>query len=321
MGTPSAVPGCLTRESSRSPRAALAALICLAGLAGCNTSEPVESASPDSLDQRVQELSDDNGLSYNGLSYNGLSYNGLSYNGLSYNGLSSANFSTWFQGNPALADQVMLYIVRCAMPAGQTLTYTDPQSNQTYTWAGGLGLAPSWSSGTPPTVQEQQVITACLLAHTNKYRQHVTISVQGRDANSKEIPTSSTELTDFSRREACFFGNLFNGEGTYVGLDRGDFSTRESTSRACALMPSAGSSTSNCPPMVHIGSCASACTLDGSLTYYKTCTKNGTTYLPLTIRLRPQDVFTCGDGTCQISESCGTGYQYYSCGADCGACP
>jgi hypothetical protein len=45
------------------------------------------------------------------------------------------------------------------------------------------------------------------------------------------------------------------------------------------------------------------------------------TYLPLTTRLRPQDVFTCGDGQCQISESCGTSYQYFNCRPDCDACP
>jgi hypothetical protein len=178
----------------------------------------------------------------------------------------------------------------------------------------------AWSSGTPPTQQEQQIISACLLAHTNKYLQHVAISVQGRNANGQEIPTSSSELSEFSRHEACFFGNLFNGEGLYVGLDRGDFIVGESTSRACALLPSTGVGTSNCPPAVHIGSCSVACTLDMSLTSYKTCTQNGITYLPLTTRLRPQDVFTCGDGVCQISESCGTGYQYYDCGVDCSAC-
>jgi hypothetical protein len=321
MGIPSSEEACCTRELSRSPVALLSALFWLASLAGCGTSEPLEATEPDQPGQRAQALCDGNGLSYNGLSYNGLSYNGLSYNGLSYNGLANSDFTGWFQGDPELADQVMLYTVRCALPAGEKLTYTDPQSSRSYTWDGSLGLAPGWASGAAPTAQEQQLISACLLAHTNKYLQHVAISVQGRDANGREIPTSSSELSEFSRREGCFFGNLFNGEGLYVGLDRGAFSLRESTSRACALMSSAGSSTSNCPPAVHLDSCATYCTLDSSLSYYKTCTLNGVSYLPLTTRLRPQDVFTCGDGVCQISESCGTSYQYYNCAADCGACP
>jgi hypothetical protein len=325
MGIPSSEEVCCTRELSRSPVALLSALFWLASLAGCGTSEPLEATAPDQPGQRAQELSTDNGLSYNGLSYNGLSYNGLSYNGLSYNGLSynglsSADFAQWFQGDPELAAQLMLYMVRCAVPAGQTRTYTDPQSNRAYTWDGGLGLAPGWASGKPATEPEQQIISACLLAHLNKYHQHVAISVQGRDASIQEIPTSSGEHSEFSRREACFFGNLFNDEGVYVGLDRGAFNQRESTSRACALMSSASGSTSNCPPVIHIESCSTACTLDSSLNYYKTCTLNGISYLPLTTHLRPQDVFTCGDGVCQISESCGTGYQYDNCGADCGAC-
>jgi hypothetical protein len=288
------------------------------GLVGCNPTEPGE---PEPLAHQSQAQRVDNGLAYNGLAYNGLAYNGLAYNGLAYNGLSTADFQAWFAGDRALADQVMQYVVRCALSETQTLTYTDPVANQSYTWTGSLGLAPGWASGAPATLREQQVITACLAAHVNKYRQHVRFSVLGRDAEKKEIPTTALELLEYSQREACFFGNLFTGEGVYVGNDRGLLDARESTSRACSLTSSAGGNASLCPPMIRVGSCTEFCSLETTKGFYKSCTYNGVSYAPLTTRLRPLDIFLCGDGVCQVSESCGTGLQYFSCGADCGPCP
>ena len=48
---------------------------------------------------------------------------------------------------------------------------------------------------------------------------------------------------------------------------------------------------------------------------------NGIQYKVLTTRLRPSDVYTCGDGVCQVSEHCGTGQTADNCGLDCGPCP
>ena len=49
------------------------------------------------------------------------------------------------------------------------------------------------------------------------------------------------------------------------------------------------------------------------------CTWHGVTYMPLTTRVRPSEIYTCGDHVCQISETCssspGTG-----CEKDCGRC-
>jgi len=324
MATQVSEEGRRTREGFRaggSPGALLAGVLWLTSLSACNPAEPGEFEQFGQLSQAVHTDNglSYNGLSYNGLSYNGLSYNGLSYNGLSYNGLSSAAFEAWFTQDPNMADQVMLYLVRCALPAAQTLTYTEPSSSQSYTWTGGLGLAPGWASGAALTVAEQQIITACLAAHTNKYQQHVPISVLGHDAEGNTIPWTQEELAEYSEREACFFGNLFTDEGVYAGSDRSSHNITESTSRACSITPNA-SNPSNCPPLIYGGPCMSFCTRDASRTHYTSCTLNGVTYVPLTTRLRPQDIFTCGDGVCQISESCGTGHQYNNCRADCGPC-
>ncbi|MFL5349220.1 MAG: hypothetical protein ACJ8AT_30840 [Hyalangium sp.] len=296
-------------------------LLLLVSLAtGCGLAEdPVPAWEPTS---EVQELDSDNGLSVNGLSVNGLSVNGLSVNGLSVNGLSAMDFQNWFQGDPAQAANVMHYVVLCAVPAGQTRSYTNVLSGTTYTWSGSLGLAPGWANGRPATVAEQQLVSACLAAHVNKYGVHISLSVLGRDSTGQAIPYTSDELSTHSRREACLFGNLFTQDGIYAGSAGPELSSSESSTRVCTLGGTPGTSqTANCAPLTQVGSCGTYCTLDSTGTYYTSCTYNGVTYQPLTTRLQPQDVYECGDGVCQITESCGTSGQYNSCAADCGACP
>jgi len=294
---------------------AFALLLTLA--VGCG---PVEerSALPPELDSTGQALEEDNGLSQNGLAVNGLAVNGLAFNGLAFNGLSSSSFSSWFQQSPQVASLIMSYLVRCAVPYGQSRTYSD--GSGTYTWHGSLGLAPNWSSGAPATLDEQRIVTACLAAHANKYGKPVTISLLGTTAQGQPIPYTASELADFSQREACFFGNVFNDEGLFVGNDQPLLPLSKSSLRACALASTNSATSSACAPLVHIGSCAASCQLDPTGTYYMQCTRNGISYRPLTSRIRPQDIVTCGDGLCQPSEVCGKGNRADDCGIDCGAC-
>jgi hypothetical protein len=260
-----------------------------------------------------------NGLSMNGLSMNGLSMNGLSMNGLSMNGLSTSAFSTWFNKDVALGDLVMQYLVRCAVPAGQSRTFTNPTTHVAYTWAGAFGLAPGWAAGAAATTAEQQVITACVASHVNKFGVHISISVQGKGSTNVAIPLESNELTTYSVKEGCFFGNLFNGDGVFVGQDHAPWDQRYSSARACALDYTYGPSP-DCSPLVVVGDCASSCTLDASGNFYASCTYGGKCYKPITTRLRSQDIYRCGDGTCQFTEDCGWGSDWDSCRSDCGTC-
>ncbi|WP_309890098.1 hypothetical protein [Archangium sp.] len=225
-----------------------------------------------------------NGLAMNGLAMNGLAVNGLAMNGLAVNGLSAQAFADWFQKDPALSDMVMQYTVRCAVPTGGSRTYTDPTTKVTYTWQGSLGLAPGWASGVPANTAEQRVITACMAAHANRFGLHLTISVLGRSATGAVIPYTRSELRTYSAREACFFGNLFTGEGVYVGIDVKS-SYHDSITRACAQEDSSNT----CAPLILMGRCRQYCTLDGSGLFYKACTYNGATYPPITTRLTQED--------------------------------
>ncbi|MFL5357369.1 hypothetical protein [Archangium sp.] len=298
----------------------LASSLSLVGATGCGVQDLPAEEQDAALSTQEQALHEDNGLSLNGLSLNGLSLNGLSLNGLSLNGLSTTDFSTWFNGNPASNDQLMRYMVRCAVPATETRSFTNPLTGALYTWQGGLGLAPSWSGGAPATLAEQQIISACLGAHANNYGLHISISVLGRDSNGVNIPYTSDELASFPKKESCFFGNVFTNEGLFAGNDRNALAADESTSRPCGLKGFGALANAECTQVKRIGQCENYCTLDANGTSYTQCTFNGVQYKPLTTRLRAEDVHHCGDGVCQTGEKCGWGVTADSCLLDCGTC-
>jgi len=289
-------------------------------LVGCGPAVEVPAADgPTGLAR--SELKSANGISVNGISVNGISVNGISVNGLTTEALTAESFSTWFEAHPTANGTLMHYLVLCGLGDGATLSYTSTTTGQHYTWEGQLGLTPRWASGAPPPETEQQLMTACLAAHANKYGLPVAISILGPGAKKQEaIPYTRAELETYSREEACFFGNLFNGEGLFVGSDKDQLDSAESSARACGLTSGPHAVRAECSPFVHVGSCARVCRLDKSRLFYESCMHNGRVYRPLTTRLRPQDVYRCGDGVCQFTEQCGTGKSYDSCRADCGIC-
>ncbi|WP_224242570.1 hypothetical protein [Hyalangium gracile] len=263
----------------------LAAALLVAATAGCG---PVEDSSePSSLSTGSQELDSMNGLSANGLSANGLSANGLSANGLATNGLATASFKAWFGADPALGDMVMRYLVRCAVPAGETRSHVDASTGQRYTWSGSLGLAPRWARGAVASRTEQQIISACLMAHVNRYGESVPISVLGHDADGDIIPYSRRELGNYVAREACFFGNLFTQEGLYFGTDQLVGNHSMYLTRACAGL--GGGSATACAPMRFVGDCWSSCVRDPRGPFYWSCSHNGVSYPAITTRMRAAD--------------------------------
>ena len=236
-----------------------------------------------------------NGLSTNGMSTNGMSSNGLSSNGLSSNGLSTSGFSTWFLSQPAsYSDMVMRYVVRCALPAGQSLSYTT--GGVTFTWAGVLGLAPTWASGSAIPESEQQLISACLAAHANKYGVQMDISVRGYKANGSFISVSDNENATYSVEEGCFFGNLFDGTGVFsaYGANSALIHPNKTSQRACAI---SGGVLGDCLPMASTGTtCQQICTGNSSYisSYFEftSCAWNGKNYKPISTRLSLAEITT-----------------------------
>jgi hypothetical protein len=260
-----------------------------------------------------------NGLATNGISQNGISQNGISQNGLTATGLTTTAFTSWFNLAPVLADVVMRYTYRCAAPAGTAVTWRNPSTGVRYTWDGGLGLAPGWTAGSPATLAEQQVVTACLVALTNKYGVSITLAVEGRTAAGVQLAVTAQELKTYPVREGCFFGNLFAAGGLFAGIDHPAWPNTQSSARACAFDNTREGMATQCPPIVFVGACADFCTPDASKTFYERCTYGGVTYQPLVTRLKPADIYKCGDEVCQFTEACGTKTEWWNC-RDCGAC-
>lgn len=308
----------------------------MVSLVGCSVGPP-EPAEGARIGSSALALFSENGLVTNGLVTNGLVTNGLATNGLamagpltnglgahglSATGLASPEFINWFNSNPQdYSDMVMRYVVGCAVPRGQTLSWTNPNYATAYSWPGVLGMAPGWASGDPITELEQQLVSACMGALANKFGVHVQISALSRNGQGVPLPIDPGELTLHSVREACFFGNLFTGDGVFAASDHAALGPGESSVRACGLSSQASGASLECPPIVHTGLCATQCSFDVVGMRYTQCVYNGKAYAPMTTRLQPSQIYMCGDGVCQISERCGTGITYDNCGLDCGACP
>ena len=264
-----------------------------------------------------------NGMTANGMSANGLYFNGLALNGLTLTGVSKPAFSTWFAGNaPGYSNMVMTYLVRCALGPTESLSYTN--SAASYTWQGNLGLAPVWAKGSAIPVVEQQLVSACLGAHANKYGIHIDLSIRGEKSDNTYLTVDSIEDSTYPVDEACFFGNLFDGTGVFASTDR-TFSDFTLTSpRACAINPTGNSA---CLPLVALQEgCAKLCTVSSGVTpsekgTYRSCTRNKVSYRSLNTHLKPSDVNKCGDGICQFTESCYKASDQTGCKLDCGTCP
>ena len=267
-------------------------------------------------------LNTDNGLTTNGLTTNGLTTNGLTTNGLTTNGLTTLAFASWFTLNPSTAPMVMRYLVRCGLPKDKSLSYSFGLT--TYVWYGELGLAPTWGSGSSMPVAEQQVMSACLAAHANKYGAQMMVSIRGYYTSGRYIPVSTAESSDYPADEGCYFGNLFDGTGVFSAFSSSSplTSSSKTSQRACAINEG---NPGSCAPMVQTyRTCQQLCTGDASdisnYFEYRSCTWNGVSYRPLSVRIRNDQIATCGDGICQASESCYSPVTGNGCAADCGVC-
>jgi hypothetical protein len=227
-----------------------------------------------------------NGIALNGIALNGIALNGIALNGmltsglapgegtsgLGANGLVEASFATpefqaWFDVDHTFSDMVMSYVVRCALPATATLTHTTASSS--HAWAGNLGLAPAWGSGQPIPVEEQELVSACLAAHANRYGEHVSISVRGVETGGAPMATTPEEEAAYTWSEGCFFGNLFDGTGTWSGVGEDALDPVASTPRGCVA---AFGEATPCETMAGAGRCEQACTKDPTGQAYASCT-------------------------------------------------
>jgi hypothetical protein len=221
----------------------------------------------------------DNGLAF------GAGTSGLAAGGLNGSALAQPAFAAWFDRDAGYSSMVMKYVVQCALPAGAELSYA--RAGETYTWRGGLGLAPQWSKGGAIPAAEQELVSACLAAHTNAFGKHVQISVRGYGPTGEAIPVAADEVAGWRFSEATYFGNLFDGSGVYVALSTDSLDPRVSTPRGCAAERGVPGS---CGPMVQAGLAADRCTAGADGVTHASCSVNGRAFRPVQVFLNAADV-------------------------------
>jgi hypothetical protein len=224
-----------------------------------------------------------NGLSFNGLSFNGLSFNGLSFNGLSFNGAGSADFANWFNtadsGDVAMHDMTMKYLIRCAIAAGRTASFTDA-SGVVHTWTGELGLADSWDQN-PPTDDQKKWVSSCLMAHVNSALpapKSIQISVRGAASSLVETSLEKGALSTF---DGVFFGDLFgDSQKRYICRPTWTPPTNYQNTLLADWGRQCFFSADGCGGFFTPVDCSTACTAASGADYQygPTCTADGVTY-------------------------------------------
>lgn len=183
------------------------------------TSACVEPLEPE-LATSADELASANGLpALNGLGTN----NGLgTQNGLNLNsGLSTQSGLASGTGLMATASGrvIVAYLVRCALPAGRSVSKTDA-SGTSYTFQGSLGVAPKWETGKCDGTC-QAWVSACMVAHINTAGINVPLWIV---ADSKAQPQIGWGLNAaYPYQEGSFFGNIFVSPPKIYYCDGRDF--------------------------------------------------------------------------------------------------
>jgi hypothetical protein len=149
------------------------------------------------------------------------------------------------------------YLVKCALPSGESLTAS--YLGVEHTFPGHVGIAEEWASGAL-TTSGRRWLSACLLAHVNATTTGVSILLRGDHPALGEAVGSQGD--SYTLREGAFYGDIFGlVPKSYACSGVGSTSARVCTSSLAGLSP--------CGFIVP-GSCGGACE-DLEDDYYTSC--------------------------------------------------
>ena len=175
--------------------------------------------------------------------------------------------------------QFLKYVIRCALPQGVVVESKSRYGH--FRFNGRHGLAPDWTKR-PLIEQEQELVSACILALTNKFGVAVPVYlVPGTKPPNLKRRKEDGSL-DYRLFEGAFFGNLFlPSPKAFVCVGNGRTVAPGDpiwSKRVCGLPDGNGGRTSRCG-MVIVGSCGTK----------KPYTVSGVTWSnPIQVYLRPQ---------------------------------
>ena len=197
---------------------ALGAIVGLIGCGGDQASD-VESGSarlrlhhhqrprqPSTASSAVNGLTAANGLDRNGFARNGFaSVNGLA----AINGLATSNGLPTTNGlmTTSAGRKTVSYMVKCALASNDSLVKQDQNGNN-YTFAGGIGLCPTWKNG--GVAGNAQCIESDLRLHDGP-RQHRR---RPRPASGSTRTTRAigwgVDRVNYPMQEGTFFGDIID---------------------------------------------------------------------------------------------------------------
>jgi hypothetical protein len=158
-----------------------------------------------------------NALISNALISNALISNALISNALISNALTTQSLTTNPLTSTAWADpnarEVLQYVASCALPADQSVSVSS--GGTTYTYPGGLGLAPAWGQPNGRCDQAcQEWVSGCLIARLDYEGEAREISVRGANP---ALDTPVAERVTYPKYEATYYGNVFESPQEIYG--------------------------------------------------------------------------------------------------------
>lgn len=152
--------------------------------------------------------------------------------------------------------KILEYQSSCALSENQALVHQE--GGKEYVFKGRLGLAPEWVHR-PFNKEEQDWISACLMARTNFFGVVVPVLLKGEHPNLRSKVSSKTNNQNHILEEGAFYGNLFDqNSGSYVCSGRDiEVDNDVFQKRICAL-PNKIYQKNKCG-FVYMGPCQEVC--------------------------------------------------------------
>jgi hypothetical protein len=101
--------------------------------------------------------------------------------------------------------ELLAFLIGCALPEGVTLTATDPAGGPDIEFFGEIGVAPDWATE-PLDRSGRRWVTACILSRVNDNDVTVEISIRGPNP---ALDSTAAERLSHSVEEGAFYGDIF----------------------------------------------------------------------------------------------------------------
>jgi len=194
--------------------------------------------------------------------------------------------------------QILPYLVSCSLAPQDTFDFII--NNVTHNYTGFFGLV-STLYRLPMTIEQEEILSACLYAHVNKFGERVFISVR----NIPYVPATLEEMQEHKVYEGAFFGNLFRNDMiayTCTGDDE-EYALEHSPSRSLRVCTS--NMTCN---FQTVGKCSDACSAYTPNYGYSQCKGlDERDYVPMNVYLKSNSDNATNSQTFSLSTIIGIG--------------